>query len=147
MLRRARDTVFHLLTGFGPAQHKIAENITELAVAYPASTLNETEGRMSGPAPGERAPVNDANRKPVSAGDRPVFTVYAQAGADAEQLIACYPTLFDPEVRPPFEPGGLWIVRPDGYVGFRGDSDSWAAADNYLGKLKWPQGEQTVKLG
>lgn len=147
VLRRARDTVFHLLTGFSPAQHRLTETITELAVAYPGSTLNEAVGTMSGPAPGERAPVTNRNRKPVSAGDRPLFTVYAEAGPDADQLLACYPSLFDPELRPPFEPGGIWIVRPDGYVGFRGDSDAWAAADHYLGKLKWEQSGQTVKLG
>ncbi len=32
------------------------------------------------------------------------------------QVIAQYPDLLEPNLRKPFHDGGLWLVRPDGYV-------------------------------
>jgi 2-polyprenyl-6-methoxyphenol hydroxylase-like FAD-dependent oxidoreductase len=137
VLRGLRNTLMHFVTGFETVQHAFAETVTELAIAYPETPLNSAQKPMKGgPKPGERAPVSTS---PVSAGDRPQYVLYAKPGPNAKTLIDCYSALFEPTERPPFAEGGVWIVRPDGYVGFAGDSDSWAAADRYLGSLVWPQ--------
>lgn len=138
LLRTLRDKTIHFISSFEGIQRAFAQQVSELAVAYTKTPLNGAQGKPGGPKPGERAPLT-AGSRPVSAGQRPVFTLFAKAGADAETLIACYPDLLDSTPRAPFVEGGIWLVRPDGYVGYVGDSDGWAAADGYLAKLKWAQ--------
>ena len=37
--------------------------------------------------------------------------------------------------RKPYEAGGLWLVRPDGYVGFAAKANAWDEAANYLDQI------------
>ncbi|MDE1163667.1 MAG: FAD-dependent monooxygenase [Acidobacteriaceae bacterium] len=140
LLSHVRNAAIRTAFGLDLTRHSFAEAATELAVSYPHSRLNGRDDKLKGgPRVGQRAPVH-AGDAPVSTGPAPLFTLFATKGPDSSQLIDCYPQFFAPEPRPPFVEGGIWIVRPDGYVAFAGDSDSWAAADAYLAKLVYHQG-------
>jgi hypothetical protein len=84
-----------------------------------------------GPAEGERAPI-DKNQPAVGAGRSPRFVLFAEQDARGMQLIAKYPNLLEPTLREPFSPGGLWLVRPDGYVGLATKQDHWDEVVKYL---------------
>ena len=135
LLRGLRNSFIHFITGFDFVQHALTDNITELAISYPESSLN---GKGSAPddtpKPGERAPIR-TGETPVSTGDTPRFALYAEPGADAEQFIACFPQLLESKTRPPFEPGTICLVRPDGYVAFTADTNAWPQADAYMTNL------------
>ena len=57
-----------------------------------------------------------AGQVPVGAGDRPRFALFAEKSVSAADLIGRFGGLLDPEVRAPLGKGGVWLVRPDGYV-------------------------------
>ena len=135
LLRSVRNSFIHFITGFEVVQQTLADNITELAISYPESPLNGKVSTPHGaPKPGERAPIS-AGETPVSTGDSPRFTLYATPSADAEQFIACFPQLLEPQPRTPFKPGTLCLVRPDGYVAFSADTNAWPQADAYMTNL------------
>jgi 2-polyprenyl-6-methoxyphenol hydroxylase-like FAD-dependent oxidoreductase len=136
LLQTVRKHALHLLSGFEAVQQAFAEQVTELAVAYPGSPLNGKQGSVDGPKPGERAPIKPGEA-PVSDGSEPRFALYATRNENTEQLIACFPGLIEPEPREPFAEGGLWLVRPDGYVAFTGESDEpgFVAADAWFRAL------------
>ena len=48
-----------------------------------------------------------------------------------------FSSLLDPEVRRPFQAGGIWLVRPDGYVAMAASAaqDGWDEVGNYLNRL------------
>ena len=138
LLRGMRDHIMHALFGFRYVQHALVESVTELAVAYPHSPLNGARRFSDMPKPGERAPIA-AGERPVSNGPEPRFVLYADGGANAEQLIACYPDLVEPDARPRLAEDSIALVRPDGYVGFVGRYNEWAAADAWLASLVWEQ--------
>jgi 2-polyprenyl-6-methoxyphenol hydroxylase-like FAD-dependent oxidoreductase len=111
-----RNTLASLLFGLSPVRRAVNTALSELSVGYPDSPLNERRGHAwGGPAAGERAPVREADQ-PVGAGGTPRFAVFVAPGEGWAQLAARYPDLLEPSVRPPFEEGGAWLVRPDGYV-------------------------------
>jgi hypothetical protein len=70
---------------------------------------------MSGPSPGERvAPI--AGQIPPGSGSAPRFALFAKTSDATAGLLAKFPDLIDPDVRPPLAQGGIWLVRPDGYT-------------------------------
>jgi 2-polyprenyl-6-methoxyphenol hydroxylase-like FAD-dependent oxidoreductase len=109
-----RNFVGGLALGLAPVRRAMADNLTEITIGYPKSPLNGSHG-AGGPAPGERVPPV-AGQTPVGAGDRPKFALFADAGADVDDLIAEHADLLEAAPRPPLETGGAWLVRPDGYV-------------------------------
>jgi len=109
-----RNLVAGVAFGFGPVQRAMAEQLTEISIGYPHGPLNGPHG-AGGPAPGERA-APDAGRKPVGAGDRPRFALYAARSPAVDRLIAEHVDLMETAPRSPFDRDGLWLVRPDGYV-------------------------------
>jgi hypothetical protein len=42
--------------------------------------------------------------------------LFAEKTAVAANLVSRFAGLLDTDIRPPFEEGGIWLVRPDGYV-------------------------------
>jgi hypothetical protein len=68
----------------------------------------------------------------VGSGDRPRFALFAAADSGAAATIARHAALLEPEVRAPFRPDGLWLVRPDGYVAMTADHGDWNKVDAYL---------------
>ncbi|HVG27181.1 MAG TPA: FAD-dependent monooxygenase [Acidobacteriaceae bacterium] len=118
-LQAVRNAAASLLFGLPLAQHKLAEQLTEVAVGYPHSPLNSHVHHVAGtPAAGERAPLGSAPGKAgwTAAGQPPQFALFAEPSEDAAALLSLFPTLIEPKMYPPFAPGGVWLVRPDGYI-------------------------------
>jgi len=53
----------------------------------------------------------------------------------SRSLLSKYPNLIDPSPRRPYADGGVWVVRPDGYVALRMKDDAWNDVDAYLSRL------------
>ena len=136
LLRGLRNFGLHSLLGFGKVQHVFAENVTELNVAYERSPLNAEPATSDGLRPGSRYPIREGDA-PVSAGSQPLYTLFAAADNNAEQFIACFPGHLDPIARPPYKPGTITLVRPDGYVAFSGLPNEYPAADAYMNRIIW----------
>jgi hypothetical protein len=127
-----RNWLAGLLFGLAPLRRVMADTLSEISIGYPDSPLNGPHG-AGGPAPGERAPPV-AGQMPVGAGDRPRFALFAAPGTAADRLIHKYPELLEAAVRPPFEQGGMWLVRPDGYLAASAKEDEESLED-YLDAL------------
>jgi 2-polyprenyl-6-methoxyphenol hydroxylase-like FAD-dependent oxidoreductase len=126
-----RNIVGHAMLGLAPVQHAMADQVTEVTIGYSDSPLNGP-ALQAGPKPGERI-VPVAGRTPISAGDTPRFAVFAERTAMVTDLVARFNTLLDPEIRTPFRPGGIWLVRPDGYLACSADDSEIIAG--YLADL------------
>jgi 2-polyprenyl-6-methoxyphenol hydroxylase-like FAD-dependent oxidoreductase len=135
-----RSQIASLLFGVEPALLATTKTIGEDAVEYPESPLNAGgPGVDDGPAEGERAPIR-AGEASFGAGDRPRFALCADASNEAgrhgaEVLLGIYNDFLEEEVRAPFAAGGLWLVRPDGYVALAGGSEDWDKVAAYLDQI------------
>jgi len=110
-----RNLFGHLMLGLSPVQHAFAETITEVTIGYPKSPLNGPSLAVDGPKPGQRVgPLS--GQVPVGAGSAPRFALFAADTTATADLLERFPGLLDREVRPPFHDGGIWLVRPDGYL-------------------------------
>jgi 2-polyprenyl-6-methoxyphenol hydroxylase-like FAD-dependent oxidoreductase len=110
-----RNLVGHVMLGLGPVQHAFADTMTEVAIGYPTSPLNGPSLGGAGPKPGERV-VPVAGQVPVGSGGTPRFALFAEEAAATVDLTRRFEALLDPDIRPPLHAGGIWLVRPDGYV-------------------------------
>jgi 2-polyprenyl-6-methoxyphenol hydroxylase-like FAD-dependent oxidoreductase len=115
-LQALRNHVAHLAFGLAPVRHAFAENMAEVSIGYPDSPLNGPGMRRTpGPGTGERvAPI--AGQTPLGAGNMPHFALLAEANEASAALVRQFPQLLEPMVRAPLTAGGIWLVRPDGYV-------------------------------
>jgi hypothetical protein len=130
-----RNHAASLVLGLSPVRHGMADKLAEVSIGYPDSPLNGPHARfMHGAAPGERVAPRPGDT-PIGAGDRPRFAVCAADAAVAAALAARFPALVDPQVRPPLAEGGIWLVRPDGYVAATAKADGWNVIDGYLAGL------------
>jgi len=43
--------------------------------------------------------------------------------------------LLEEQIRPPFASGGVWLVRPDGYVALTTGQDGWDVIAAYLDRI------------
>ena len=112
VVRAVRDVLGHLMLGLAPVQHGLADTMTEVSVGYPESPLNAgSESGLAGPRPGQRV-LTDL---PFGAGGEPRFALMAK-GEEAAGLIGRYDGMLETTLRPPPDPDGIWLVRPDGYV-------------------------------
>jgi 2-polyprenyl-6-methoxyphenol hydroxylase-like FAD-dependent oxidoreductase len=130
-----RNHLASLVFGFSAVRAKAADALTEISIGYPESPLNAT-GAYShgGPKTGERAPIR-MGEKPVGSGDTPRFALFADSCAAASHLVARYSQLLEPQVRTPFHSGGLWLVRPDGYVAVASGKDDWEPLADLLDRI------------
>ncbi|HXA51846.1 MAG TPA: FAD-dependent monooxygenase [Candidatus Acidoferrum sp.] len=130
-----RNHVASLVFGFAPVRRLAANTLEELSVGYPDSPLNANVAHK-GPSPhaGERAPIREGE-PPVGAGDRPHFVLFGDASDRFSQLVAQHPALLEPTLRKPYRDGGLWLVRPDGYVALSASRDAWDDVAAYLANL------------
>jgi hypothetical protein len=110
-----RNLVGHLMLGLVPVQRAFADTMTEVAIGYPESRLNGPSLSGAGPKPGERV-VPVARQIPVGSGGAPLFALFAERTAATADLLGKFEGLLDPDIRPPFREGGIWLVRPDGYA-------------------------------
>jgi hypothetical protein len=110
-----RNLVGHVMFGLAPVQHAFADNMTEVIIGYPESPLNGPSQGGTGPKPGERiVPVR--GQVPVGSGEIPRFALFADKSPATADLLRQFDRLLDPDIRPPLREGGIWLVRPDGYV-------------------------------
>ena len=110
-----RNLVGHVMLGLSPVRHAVADTMTEVTIGYPESPLNGPSLAGAGPKPGERV-VPIAGQTPVGSGGTPRFALFAEKTAATADLLEKFAGLLDPDIRPPFHEGGIWLVRPDGYV-------------------------------
>jgi 2-polyprenyl-6-methoxyphenol hydroxylase-like FAD-dependent oxidoreductase len=116
VMQTVRNVVGHVMLGFAAVQREMADTMTEVSIGYPDSPLNGPRLQGSArPKPGERV-MPAVNQVPVGAGGTPLFALFAEPTAATTDLIRRFVGLLDPDVRPPLNAGGIWLVRPDGYV-------------------------------
>lgn len=133
-----RNHVASMVFGFAPVRHTVANVLSEISVSYGGSRLNEQHGfGVAMPEAGRRAPLRDGEA-PVGAGETPRFVLFADDGDLYAQVLEEYGAIVEPVVRGPFESGGLWLVRPDGYVGLRARAGDVDAVRRYLGRVTRP---------
>jgi hypothetical protein len=46
-----------------------------------------------------------------------------------------YVNLLEPTLREPYHPGGMWLVRPDGYTALSAKAVEWKAITAYLDRI------------
>jgi 2-polyprenyl-6-methoxyphenol hydroxylase-like FAD-dependent oxidoreductase len=132
VLQALRNHATSLALGLSSVRRGMTNAMAELSIGYPDGPLTRADGRhRGGPAAGGRAPVGGVGRA-VGSGDRPRFALFAKADADCAALIARHGDLLEEEARAPFAAGGIWLVRPDGYVAMTADAGDWAKVGAYL---------------
>jgi 2-polyprenyl-6-methoxyphenol hydroxylase-like FAD-dependent oxidoreductase len=131
-----RNLVGHIMLGLSPVQHALADTMTEVTIGYPSRPLNGPALSGPGPKSGERV-VPIAGQTPVGSGGMPRFALFAEKTAALAGLLKQFEGVLDPVVRPTLHEGGIWLVRPDGYVACSAQDTSVLA--NYLNSL--------IKLG
>ncbi len=130
-----RNHIASLIFGLSPIRKAVAEVLTELSIGYSHSPLNAGGVYAhGGPAAGERAPIRPGET-PVGAGATPRFALFTEDGGAASKLVARYRGILDPNVRKPFHPGGLWLIRPDGYTALATGHGGWDQVAAYLDHL------------
>jgi hypothetical protein len=72
---------------------------------------------------------------PVGSGNYPRFALFSEDTADSRFLLSRYPDLLESSLRKPFTAGGIWLVRPDGYIAVSAKSEAWSDIDAYLKHL------------
>ena len=139
-----RNHIASMLFGFAPICNAMVQTIAEISVGYPDSPLSEQGTRVhGGPVAGQRAPVR-AGETPFGAGDTPRFALCADATNETAKraggvMLGLYKHLLEPEFRMPFAKGGIWLVRPDGYIALATGLNGWdevaAYIDGIVGRL------------
>lgn len=134
-----RNVVGRIVLGLPQVRHKLSDTFTELDIAYPDSPLSvAAAGAPHGhdaPRAGARWPLDRAAPIRFGAGSEPRFTVLGPAALAAD-LSAAMPDLVEARTLPEGIPQGLWIVRPDGYVGLAAPAGARAGAEVYLEALR-----------
>ncbi|MFG1461288.1 FAD-dependent monooxygenase [Xanthobacter sp. DSM 24535] len=128
-----RNFAAHVVLGLSQVQRRASLSLTELEIAYPHSPLSVTAPHAphgDAPKAGERWPQLEMNASPIGAGATPRFALIA-AGNAAGVLAAAFGDLVEHRA-PPIGLEGLWVVRPDGYVGLAAGATDLAAAEAYF---------------
>jgi 2-polyprenyl-6-methoxyphenol hydroxylase-like FAD-dependent oxidoreductase len=127
-----RNHLGSLLFGLAPVRRGMTDQMSELSIGYRHGPLTRADRAIhSRPAAGERAPLSAGGHR-LGSGDRPRFALFAVADAGSEALIARHGDLLEPETRAPFAQGGIWLVRPDGYVAMTAGRGHWDKVGGYL---------------
>jgi 2-polyprenyl-6-methoxyphenol hydroxylase-like FAD-dependent oxidoreductase len=132
LVQGLRNFAVHHLLGLEPVRQAFVDQLSETTVAYRSSPLNGSAGsRLKGPGPGERL----VDGRPFGTGSAPRFSLMASDRQMAARLIAAHPALLEPEPRDPPDAGGIWLVRPDGYVAASAGANDWTAISTHLERL------------
>ncbi|MEO8205034.1 MAG: FAD-dependent monooxygenase [Chthoniobacterales bacterium] len=130
-----RNHVASLIFGLAPVREAMAEVMTELSIAYPHSPITSKGSEVhDGPYAGHRAPLR-ADEAPVGAGNTPRFAIFAEENAEATALLTKYPKLIEPKLRKPFAAGGIWVVRPDGYIAVATKQGDWERVSEFFASI------------
>jgi 2-polyprenyl-6-methoxyphenol hydroxylase-like FAD-dependent oxidoreductase len=138
-----RNHTAALVLGLAPVRKFAATIASEISIGYPHSPLNAPQSHHD-PLPGYRAPIRP-NESPVGAGDTPRFVLFAEADQMPAGLLERYIRLLEPTLRPPYHPGGLWLVRPDGYVALAAKRSDWSAVTAYLENISSEGGSAAAR--
>jgi 2-polyprenyl-6-methoxyphenol hydroxylase-like FAD-dependent oxidoreductase len=130
-----RNHTAAFLLGLAPVRKFAANAASEISIAYPHGPLNAPHAQTD-PLPGTRAPIR-ATETPVGAGDRPRFVLCAEADGMPSDFLERHTNLLEPVLREPYHAGGLWLVRPDGYVALAAKGGDWNAVTAYLNRPCW----------
>jgi 2-polyprenyl-6-methoxyphenol hydroxylase-like FAD-dependent oxidoreductase len=125
-----RNRTAAFILGLAPVRKFVANVASEISLGYPDSPLNAKKNHLE-PAPGERAPIR-ASEPAVGAGDAPRFAIFAQADGIPAGLLERFADLVEPALREPYNPDGLWVVRPDGYAALAARRGDWDSVTSYL---------------
>jgi len=127
-----RNLIGRVMLGLAPFRRAMVETMTEVSIGYKHSPLNGPSVHgISGPSPGERvAPI--AGQIPPGSGNAPRFALFAKPSDATAGLLAKFPDLIDPDVRPPLDQGSIWLVRPDGYAACVASNDNIEVISDYL---------------
>jgi 2-polyprenyl-6-methoxyphenol hydroxylase-like FAD-dependent oxidoreductase len=133
-----RNHIASLVFGIASVRDAAANAMEEISIGYPEGPLNAVSTHTGlHPRPGERAPIRKGE-SPVGAGNRPRFVLFGSGDSRFSQVIAQYPDLVEPDLREPFDEGGLWLVRPDGYVALATKRGGWDEIAGYLRRIVGP---------
>lgn len=128
LAQAVRNGVVRFVLGLSQVRRQAERQLGELDIAYVHSPLSVT---VVPPAEGlARAGERLFPARP-GIGARALFTVLGNAGEPAA-LAAEYPHLVDAGSGGDAPGEGLWIVRPDGYVGLVAAAEDLATAQDYL---------------
>jgi hypothetical protein len=131
-----RNLVGHVLLGLAPVRELMVNNMSEIAIGYKHSPLNGHVVRgLEGPLPGERV-MPLTGQTAFGSGDTPRFMLMAASSEAVKSLAAEFKELVDLVIRPPLGEGGMWLVRPDGYVGCVAAVDDAGAIASYLQAIR-----------
>ena len=127
-----RNLVAGFVFGLAPIRRAMADTMSEVSVGYEHSQLNGPSAHgLGGPSPGKRAtPV--AGQVPVGSGNVPRFALFATPTEAVSGLLREHKNLLESTVRPPLGDGGMWLVRPDGYVACTAKDGDVAVIAEYL---------------
>jgi 2-polyprenyl-6-methoxyphenol hydroxylase-like FAD-dependent oxidoreductase len=130
-----RNHLASMLMGFHAVRKFALNAAEEVSIHYPESPLNGS-GAHKGMAPvaGDRAPIR-ADETPIGAGNKPRFAVCGDADERFAELVAALPRLLEAEIRKPYQEGGLWVVRPDGYVALATKAGDWDGVGRYCERV------------
>ena len=135
-----RNHLASILFGFPPVRSVMADSFSEISIEYADSPLN-ARGPHShgGPEEGERAPIREGET-PIGSGSKPRFALCADvsevnAKHASAVMVALYHHLLEDEIREPYAKGGVWLVRPDGYVAFTTGQEGWDDVAAYLERV------------
>jgi 2-polyprenyl-6-methoxyphenol hydroxylase-like FAD-dependent oxidoreductase len=130
-----RNLIGRVMLGLAPFRNAMVETMTEVSIGYKHSPLNGPGAHgISGPSPGERvAPI--AGQIPPGSGNAPRFALFAKTSDATTRLLAKFPDLIDPDVRPPLDQGRIWLVRPDGYAACVAREGNIEVISDYLNSL------------
>ena len=135
VLQTIRNHIASLVLGARAARQTVAETLTELSIGYSKSSLNGADHHVhGGPKVGARAPVLQVE-PPVGSGNSPRFAIFGDAGEGSARVFADHQNFLEKQLRKPFLSGGLWLVRPDGYVALAIKEGGWSEVDAYLTAL------------
>ena len=131
-----RNHIASAVFGLAPVQHIMANVLSEVTVGYPDSPLNSSHDfEHNGPAPGRRVPIHEGELA-IGAGSTPLFSLFATENDAHHAIVKDFADVLEPDLRQPFDPTGLWLVRPDGYVALRARSGDTEAIKKYLSELR-----------
>jgi hypothetical protein len=139
-----RDTVARLLTKLDPVVERIVGFISETAITYRHSPIVRDGGGDGHLRAGDRAPDADIGPQRLLAPLRDARPLAIVIDGDARAVRELLPQTattelraeqIDAATREAYGSGTLHIVRPDGYVGFRGRSGDREALSDYARAL------------
>lgn len=133
-----RNAAARIVLGMSQVQRRMSDSLSELEIAYPDSPLTVVAPHAPHggglPTDGERWAPIAGDPAPTGSGAAPHFSVAGPRDV-AARLAECFPGLVEAPSRPAPSESGLWLIRPDGYVGLVAGRDDLAAAARYLGAI------------